>query len=81
MLKYLQKKTKREEQFFMEFLKQQKFNNQTELIKFLQDRYTFKVDKDKELIYIIDKTNPDRKVSKDFVIKEDKNKKLYLSEI
>ena len=65
----------------MEFLKQQKFNNQTELIKFLQDRYTFKVDKEKELIYIIDKTNPDRKISKEFVIKEDKDKKLYLSEI
>ena len=61
----------------MEFLKQQKFNNQTELIKFLQDRYTFKVDKEKELIYIIDKTNPDRKISKEFVIKEDKDKKLY----
>jgi hypothetical protein len=62
-------------------LKELKFDTQTQLIGFLQKHFVFKVDKETESIYILDQSNPERNRSREYEIKETKDKKLYLSEI
>jgi predicted amidophosphoribosyltransferase len=64
-----------------QMLKDLKFNSQTQLIGFLQKHFTFKVDKETEHIFIVDKSNPDRQRSREYEIKETKSGNLYLSEI
>lgn len=58
-----------------------KFNNQTQLVGFLNKHFTWKADKESERIYILDESNPDRNVSKEYEIKETKSGYLYLSKI
>lgn len=58
-----------------------KFNNQTQLVGFLNKHFTWKADKESERIYILDESNPDRNVSKEYEIKETKSGYLYLSEV
>lgn len=62
-------------------LKDLKFDSQTQLIGFLQKHFVFKVDKETERIYILDKSNPERQRSREYEIKETKSGNLYLSEV
>lgn len=64
-----------------QILKDAKFISTTQLIGFLQRHFTFKVDKETEHIFIVDKSNPDRQRSREYEIKETKSGNLYLSEI
>ena len=64
-----------------QILKDLKFENQTQLIGFLQKHFVFKVDKETERVYILDKSNPERQRSREYEIKETKSGNLYLSEI
>lgn len=64
-----------------QILKDLKFENQTQLIGFLQKHFVFKVDKETERVYILDKSNPERQRSREYEIKETKSGYLYLSEI
>ena len=64
-----------------QILKDVKFTSTTQLIGFLQKHFTFKVDKETEHIFIVDKSNPDRNRSREYEIKETKNGNLYLSEV
>ena len=64
-----------------QILKDLKFNNNTQLIGFLQKHFVFKVDKETERIYIVDKSNPDRNRSREYEIKETESGYLYLSEV
>ena len=64
-----------------QMLKDRNFNNQTQLVNFLNQFFVWKADKETEKIYIIDKSNPERKVSREYEIKETKNGNLYLSEV
>jgi len=64
-----------------QIVKGRKFSNSTELIGFLQKNFVFKVDHESEHVYILDKSNPDRQMSKEFKVNEDKDKKLYLEEV
>lgn len=58
-----------------------KFDNSTELIATLQKYFTFAVDKETEHIFVLDRTNPSRTRSREYIVQEDKDKKLYLLEI
>lgn len=62
-------------------LKDLKFESNTQLVGYLNNHFTWKADKDNERIYILDESNPDRNVSKEYEIKETKNGCLYLSEV
>ena len=64
-----------------QILKDLKFENNTQLVGFLNKHFTWKADKETEHIYILDKSNPERQVSKEYEIKETKSGNLYLSEI
>lgn len=81
MLKSKCKKQKVGNKKMVNQLKERKFDNSTELVKFLNKHFTWKADKDTESIYIIDKSNPDRNRSREYKIAENKDKKLYLSEV
>ena len=65
----------------MKELKEKTFSTQTELVAFINKRYVWKADKETNHIYIIDKSNPDRHVSREYEIKETKSGNLYLSEV
>ena len=62
-------------------LKDLKFESNTQLVGYLNKHFTWKADKDNERVYILDESNPDRNVSKEYEIKETKSGNLYLSEI
>lgn len=62
-----------------QILKDLKFASQTQLVGFLNKHFTWKADK--ESIYILDKSNPERHRSREYEIKETKSGYLYLSEI
>ena len=64
-----------------QILKDLKFTSTTQLIGFLQKHFTFKVEKETERIFIVDKSNPDRYRSREYEVKETKNGNFYLSEI
>ena len=84
MLKYYCKKQKDGTKFMAtpnQILKDLKFESTTQLIGFLQKHFTFKVDKETEHVFIIDKSNPDRHRSREYEVKETKSGNFYLSEI
>ena len=58
-----------------------KFDNSTELIATLQKHFTFAVDKETEHVFVLDRTNPTRARSREYVVQEDKDEKLYLLEV
>lgn len=63
-------------------LKDKKFNNSTELVACLiNNNFVWRADKETEHLYILDKTNPERHLSKEFAIKEDKDGKLVLEKV
>ena len=64
-----------------ETLKDRTFENQAQLIAFLNGNYVWKADKQTESIYILDKSNPDRNYSREYKVKENKDKRLYLNEV
>lgn len=64
-----------------QILKDLKFNNQTELVGFLNKHFVWKADKETERLYIIDKSNPERNRSREYELKETNSGYLYLSEI
>ena len=62
-------------------LKDLKFESNTQLVGYLNKHFTWKADQDTQKVYILDESNPDRNVSKEYEIKETKNGNLYLSEV
>ena len=64
-----------------QILKDLKFENNTQLVGFLNKHFTWKADKETERVYILDKSNPDRNRSREYEIKETKSGNLYLSEV
>ena len=84
MLKYLYKKQKGRYKIMataQQILKDLKFENNTQLVGFLNKHFTWKADKETERVYILDKSNPDRNRSREYEIKETKSGNLYLSEV
>ena len=84
MLKYLYKKQKGRYKIMpnaQQILKDLKFENNTQLVGFLNKHFTWKADKETEKLYILDKSNPERQRSREYEIKETKSGYLYLSEI
>lgn len=62
-------------------LKELKFDNTTQLVAYLQNSgLTFKVDKETERVYVLDK-DKSRNQSTEFEIRESKSGYLYLGEI
>ena len=64
-----------------QILKDLKFENNTQLVGFLNKHFTWKADKETERLYILDKSNPERQRSREYEIKETKSGYLYLSEV
>ena len=64
-----------------QILKDVKFTSTTQLIGFLQKHFTFKVDKETEHIFIVDKSNPERQRSREYEVKSTTSGNFYLSEI
>lgn len=62
-------------------LKDLKFESNTQLVGYLNKHFTWKADKETQKVYILDESNPDRNVSKEYEIKETKSGNLYLSEV
>lgn len=81
MLKSKCKKQKVGKQKMVTQLKEKKFNNSTELVKFLNKNFVWKADKKTERLYILDKSNPERQKSREYKIIETKDKQLCLSEV
>ena len=84
MLKYLYKKQKGRYKIMptaQQILKDLKFENNTQLVGFLNKHFVWKADKETQHLYILDKSNPERQRSREYEIKETKSGNLYLSEI
>ena len=64
-----------------QILKDLKFENNTQLVGFLNKHFVWKADKETQHLYILDKSNPERQRSREYEIKETKSGNLYLSEI
>lgn len=64
-----------------QILKETIFNTQTQLVGFLNKHFTWKVDKETEKVYILDKSNPERNRSREYEIKETESGYLYLKEV
>jgi hypothetical protein len=62
-------------------IKDLKFENNTQLVGFLNRHFVWKADKETERVYILDKSNPERNRSREYEIKETKSGNLYLSEV
>lgn len=58
-----------------------KFDNQTQLVDFLNKHFIWKADKETESIFVVDQSNPERQRSREYKVKETKSGYLYLSEI
>jgi hypothetical protein len=64
-----------------QILKDLKFENNTQLVGFLNKHFVWKADSETERLYILDKSNPERQRSREYEIKETKSGYLYLSEV
>lgn len=58
-----------------------KFENNTQLVDFLNKHFIWKADKETESIFVVDQSNPERQRSREYKVKETKSGYLYLSEI
>ena len=67
----------------LDTLKDQRFDSLSQLIKYLQTNFdnSFKFDKESEHFFFIDRSNPNRKTSREFRVYETKNHEFALAEV